>query len=486
MKIEKYQWKNIRATTLFGLALLFMACNPKTEAQVEKTAETVEAQKPKNFVIIFADDLGYGDLSSFGHPTIRTPHLDQMASEGQKWTNFYVGASVCTPSRAALMTGRLPVRNGMTSNVNRVLFPDSHNGLPQTEVTIAEQMKKAGYTTAAIGKWHLGHKEEYLPTSHGFDSYFGIPYSNDMDNVIPFRSPGGYFSFWKSEERKDINTFNVPLMRNTEIIERPADQHTITKRYTEEAIKFINENKEKPFFLYLAHNLPHVPLFASKEFEGNSPRGLYGDTVEEIDHGVGQVLDALKAAGLDKNTLVVFTSDNGPWLLMNQEGGSAGLLRNGKGSTWEGGMREPTIFWAPGSIKPAIITDIGSTMDLFTTFSNMVGVPIPSDRVMDGVDLDPVLFEEKESARKDMFYYRGDRLFAVRVGEYKAHFITQEPYEQEVTQHETPLLYNLNIDPSEKFDIAAEHPEIIQKIRAVVEQHNAKLVKGPDMLKDRG
>ena len=468
-----------------GLLVVTTVCscqgNPREQEQTEFTLR----DKP-NFVIIFADDLGYGDLSSYGHPTIRTPYLDQMANEGQKWTNFYVGASVCTPSRAALMTGRLPVRSGMASSKVRVLFPDSHNGLPQTEVTIAEQMKEAGYATAAIGKWHLGHKEEYLPTSNGFDSYFGIPYSNDMDNVVPFRSMEGYMEFWNSEERKDINTFNVPLMRDTEIVERPANQHTITKRYTEEAVKFIEEKKEEPFFLYLAHNLPHVPLFASEDFEGKSPRGIYGDVVEEIDYSVGQVLKTLKDNGLAENTIVVFTSDNGPWLIMNEEGGSAGLLREGKGSTWEGGMREPCIFWSPGRIKPGVVTDIGTTMDLFTTFSNMVGVPIPDDRVIDGIDLSPVLFEGKESDRNDMFYYRGDKLYAARVGDYKAHFITQAAYGPDITEHDPPLLYNLSVDPSEKYDIASEHPEAIEEIMAVVHAHKDKMVKGPDQLKDRG
>jgi len=467
-----------RHCLVFGIILI---SNSNALGQVGNS----KMEKP-NVIIIFADDLGYGDLSSYGHPTIRTTNLDQMAHEGQKWTNFYVGASVCTPSRAALLTGRLPVRSGMASSVNRVLFPDSHNGLPQSEVTLAEQMKKGGYATAAIGKWHLGHKEEYLPTSHGFDSYYGIPYSNDMDNITPFRSAGGYFEFWKSEERKDINTFNVPLMRDKEIIERPAEQHTITKRYTEEAIKFINEKKDEPFFLYLAHNLPHVPLFASEDFEGRSPRGIYGDVVEEIDHSVGQILGELKKTGLDKNTIVVFTSDNGPWLIMNEEGGSAGLLRNGKGSTWEGGMREPCIFWAPGRIAPGIVTDLGSTMDLFTTFSNIAGIDIPDDRIVDGVDLAPVLFNNESSARKDMFYYRGDKLYAVRVGDFKAHFITQDAYGTEITEHNPPLLYSLNIDPSEKYDISETNSEVIANIMKVVKNHNDKMVKGEDMLKDRG
>ncbi|MEZ4896586.1 MAG: sulfatase [Saprospiraceae bacterium] len=470
---------NIQMVVLFAV-FIFTTCLQSGEKQSKTTGKT-----PFNFVILFADDMGYGDLGVYGHPTIRTPRLDKMASEGQKWTNFYVGASVCTPSRAALLTGRLPVRNGMTSRINRVLFPDSKNGLPAEEVTLAEQLKKAGYATACVGKWHLGSKEQYLPTNNGFDYYYGIPYSNDMDNVADMEAIGGYLKFWTSEERRDIHSFNVPLMRNTEVIERPANQHTITKRYTDETIKFINEHQNNPFFVYLAYNLPHVPLFASEKFEGTSPRGLYGDVVEEIDYHVGRVLDTLQAMGLAENTIVVFTSDNGPWLIMNQEGGSAGLLRNGKGSTWEGGMREPCIFWSPGNIPPGIVTGIGTTMDLYTTFSTLAGVPVPDDRVVDGIDLSETLFRNAPSPRNEMFYYRGDWLYAVRVGDYKAHFITQEAYQPEVTRHDPPLLYNINVDPSEKYDVSAGHPEIIERINDVVRKHNEKLIKGADMLKDR-
>ena len=442
------------------------------------------SQDRPNFVIIFADDLGYGDLGVYGHPTIKTPNLDRMAFEGQKWTNFYVGASVCTPSRAALLTGRLPIRSGMSSAKSRVLFPDSKNGLPASEVTLAEQLKKRGYNTAAIGKWHLGHKEQYLPTNNGFDYYFGIPYSNDMDHV----GKTGYKENAKiGHTAIKIEDFNVPLLRNTAVIERPANQNTITKRYAEEAISFIKENKDAPFFVYLAHNLPHIPLFASQEFLGKSERGLYGDVLEEIDDGVGQILKTLKNEGLAENTIVVFTSDNGPWLPFKTHGGSAGLLRAGKGSTWEGGMREPAIFWGPEHIKPGLISDLGSTMDLFTTFSKMAGASIPDDRVIDGVDITATLLNHEPSPRKSILYYRENELYAARLGDYKAHFITKGVYGQfgDREDHETPILYNLSEDPSEQFDIAEDHPEVIEQINRLIAQHRSKLVKGKDQLAER-
>nr|WP_299174822.1 sulfatase [uncultured Allomuricauda sp.] len=441
--------------------------------------------KKPNFIVIFADDLGYGDLSSYGHPTINTPNLDRMAMEGQKWTNFYVGASVCTPSRAALLTGRLPVRSGMASNEHRVLFPDSKNGLPASEITIAEQLKKVGYGTACIGKWHLGHKKQYLPTNNGFDYYYGIPYSNDMDYIG--KGMGYQKLAQQNPEGIKPENYNVPLLRNTEIIERPANQNTITKRYAEETISFIRKSKNKPFFIYLAHSLPHIPLFASKDFSGKSKRGLYGDVVEEIDHGVGQILKALKEEGLAENTIVVFTSDNGPWLPFKTHGGSAGLLKAGKGTTWEGGMREPAIFWGPGQVKPGLITDIGSTMDLFATFGSMAGVEIPKDRIIDGVDLSETLRNHNSSPRKSILYYRGTNLFAARLGDYKAHFITQGAYGQfgERTEHETPILFNLYHDPSEQYNIAENNTEIIEGINKLVEDHKSKLVKGKDQLAER-
>ncbi len=440
--------------------------------------------EPPNFIIIFTDDLGYGDLGSDGHPTIATPQLDRMAREGQEWTNFYAAASVCTPSRAAILTGRLSVRNGMMSHQRRVLFPDSKHGLPTSEITLAEQLKKAGYRTACIGKWHLGHKEAYLPTNNGFDYYVGIPYSNDMDRVHPLE----WNEYWQQPDSLvKIEHFNVPLIRNTTIVERPADQHTITKRYTEETISFIKENREAPFFVYLAHSLPHIPLFVSKPFEGRSRRGLYGDVIEEIDHGVGKILETIRELGLENSTMVVFTSDNGPWLSFGRNGGSAGLLRAGKGTTYEGGMRVPGIFWGPGYVKPGVVYEIGSTMDLFVTFSQMAGVDLPTDRILDGADLGPVLLKGEKGKRETLFYYRGTDIYAVRYKDFKAHYITEGAYgdfgEKEI--HNPPLLYNISVDPSETENIAEKYPEILQKIDSVVRIHQQHLIKGPDRLAER-
>ena len=447
--------------------------------QILSCKGTSNTMKP-NIIIIFCDDLGYGDLGSYGHPTIRTPNLDTICNSGQKWTNFYAAASVCTPSRAGLLTGRLPIRNGMCSDVRRVLFPYSAGGLPEEEITIAEAVKTQDYATACIGKWHLGHLPRYLPTRHGFDYYFGIPYSNDMDNVshLPgreaFRNPKK--EYW-----------NVPLMRNEEIIERPADQTTITKRYTQEAVEFIKKTKDKPFFLYLAHTMVHVPLFVSKDFQDKSIRGLYGDAVEEIDWGVGEILKTLDEEGKSSNTLLVFTSDNGPWLSYNEQGGSAGLLKEGKGMTWEGGMREPTIFYWPGRIKPDVIMDIGSTLDLFSTVCHLTGAKVPTDRIMDSENLLPVLLNRESSSRQTMFFYRGTQLYAVRKGSYKAHFITEFAYraDNEKQYHDPPLLYHLDHDPSEKYDISQDHPEIIADILKEVKRHRSNLVIGEDQLAKR-
>jgi arylsulfatase A-like enzyme len=434
----------------------------------------------QNFVIIFADDLGYGDIGPFGHPSVNTPNLERMAAEGQRWTQFYVAASVCTPSRAGILTGRLPVRSGMASDARRVLFPDSSGGLPHSEVTIAEVLKQKSYATAAVGKWHLGHLPEWLPMRQGFDSYFGIPYSNDMDAVQMDISRRERFWNAKSEY------FNVPLLQDETVAERPADQDTLTKRYTEKAVEFIKANRSKPFFVYLAHSMVHVPLFASKDFRGKSRRGLFGDAVEEIDWSVGRILDTLRELGLDKNTLVVFTSDNGPWLTFDDHGGSAGPLRMGKGSTWDGGMREPTVFWQPGLVKPGVVRDLGATLDLLPTFAALAGVPAPTDRELDGYDLSAALKGTGQSPRDRIFYYRGTSIWAARQGPWKVHYRSKSGYLQDpIIDHDPPLLYNLEVDPGEKHNVAADHPDIIESIDAMVAEHGATVKPAKDMLADR-
>jgi len=432
-----------------------------------------EAAKP-NIVIIFADDLGYGDLGCYGHPSIRTPNLDRMAAEGMRFTDFYSAAEVCTPSRAALLTGRLPIRSGMCSDARRVLFPGSKGGLPADEITIAEALKARGYATACVGKWHLGHLPEYLPIRHGFDRYFGLPYSNDMDRVAAAKDgTAPRAPYW-----------NVPLMRNEAIVERPAEQTTLTSRYTDEAIGFIREHATRPFFLYFPHTFPHVPLFASEKFKGTSRRGLYGDVVEELDASVGRVLDALRREGIAEKTFVFFTSDNGPWLTQGDGGGSAGLLRDGKGSTWEGGMREPGIAWWPGRIKAGQITSsMASTMDLFVTSLKLAGAEVPSDRIIDGVDMAPILFGAGPGARDSMLYYRGARLYAARKGPFKAHFVTRPGYGSDPpVEHDPPLLFNLDHDPSERFNVAERHPDVLAAIARLVAEHREKLVPGKPQL----
>lgn len=436
--------------------LLFIGCTENLSTDKNESAN----QSP-NVIVIFMDDMGFGDLSSFGHPTIETPNIDRLAREGQKWTNFYTACSVCSPSRGALLTGRYPIRIGLgpTQDRNRVFFPDSGGGLPAKEITIAEMLKAEGYATGMVGKWHLGHLPEYLPTEQGFDSYFGIPYSNDMDAVDGW-SLKTFF------EPPNTNKWNVPLIRNKEIIERPANQHTITRRYTEEAVGFIKENKNNPFFLYFPHSMVHTPLFAGDAFLDSSPRGLYGDVMREVDWSVGQVIKTLEELNLDKNTLVVFTSDNGPWLLMQEHGGSAGLLKNGKGTTWEGGMRVPGIFYMPGTVQPGTITDLGATLDLLPTIAGLTGAKVPSDRPMDGFDLMPVLTKKEKSARDHFIYYRLQDIYAVRNRDYKAHFITETCYTRDNQKEvlDEPLLYQLNHDPSEKYNRAETQPEVLQEL----------------------
>lgn len=442
----------------------------------------VKAQpaKPTNFIVILADDLGYGDLSCYGHPTIRTPNLDQMAVEGTRFTQFYVAANVCTPSRAALLTGRLPVRNGIFGK-RVVFFTNSANGLPHSEITIAKALKTKGYRTGLVGKWHLGSQPQYLPLNYGFDSYFGLPYSNDMGKVGAFSTP-------VSGQVVPANTNPpLPLYRDTKVIETEPDQRLLTKRYTDEVLKFITTNKEKPFFMYYASPFPHVPLYASDGFSGKSKRGLYGDVVEELDWSVGQILKKLKDLKLDKNTVVVFLSDNGPWLIKNrlqETGGSAGPLFEAKGSTYEGGMRVPAIFWGPGLVKANIVsTAVATSMDLFPTILNLAKVDLPKDRVLDGQDIRDILSGKKEKGTDLVYYYDSDRLYAIRKGPWKAHFTTHPSYSPEApVPHDPALLYNLEVDPGERYEIGSKHPEILEYLKAAFDKHRAGVVSVAPLL----
>ncbi len=462
------------------LVVWFVLLLPSLSCHDTGVKQKVSSSRPPNFIVIFCDDLGYGDLGAFGHPTIATPNLDRMAFEGQRWTSFYTGASVCTPSRAALLTGRLPVRSGMCSSTRRVLFPDSAGGLPDSEITIAEALKKIGYSTGAIGKWHLGHLSQFHPDQHGFDYYFGVPYSNDMDRVND--SPPGREVYREPK----MEYWNLPLYRNRTLLERPTDQNTLTKRYTEEAVTFIKQHRDEPFFLYLAQSMVHVPLFRSTGFTDISRRGLYGDVMEELDWSAGQIIQTLKNLELDRNTLVVFTSDNGPWLTYDEQGGSAGLLYYGKGSTWEGGMRVPTIFWGPGIVEPGVIMDPGTTMDLLPTFVSMAGGEIPSEVQLDGSSLVDTITTRSPGPRDTVFYYRGNELWAVRKGAYKAHFLTRSGYgEDKPVAWDPPRLHNLDADPSEKYNISGSHPEVLDEIRKVVDEHRFNLAPGKDQLEQR-
>ncbi|MHA8052684.1 sulfatase family protein [Aquirufa sp. OSTEICH-129A] len=441
-------------------------------------AQSSKKRKP-NFIVIYTDDLGYGDLGTYGNPVIKTPNLDKMAYEGQKWTNFYVASNVCTPSRAALMTGKLPVRIGMESYKRRVLFPDSKGGLPEAELTIAEILKMNNYQTALVGKWHLGHLKQFAPNNNGFDYYFGIPYSNDMD-----RKAGSTFEKLFTPEIED---FNVPLMRNNEIIERPANQNTITQRYTEESVDFIKRNKDKSFFLYLAHSMPHIPLFAGKNFKDKSIRGLYGDVIEELDWSVGQVMKTLKELHLDENTYVIFTSDNGPWKLFKEQGGSSGLLFGAKGTSYEGGMRVPFIVWAPSNIKPKVEMKMGSTLDILPTLCSLAKIEIPNQVKTDGYDLSPLMVQNKDvNPRNEMFFYHATDLFAARLGNYKLYYLKNNPigYPEKIEKLEKPQLFNLSIDPSEQYDIASKNEKKVEEINELVRKHKAGMIPVKSNLED--
>ena len=401
-----------------------------------------KSERPPNFIFILADDLGYQDVGCFGSPLIKTPNLDRMASEGMRFTDFYSAAPVCTPSRAALMTGCYPMRVGLPAVLSATTGLEM--GISSDEILLPQLLKTRGYATACIGKWHLGYDKRFLPTRHGFDYFYGLPHSNDMNKPEP-----------------------VPLMRGEHVIERPAIIETLTERYTDEAIKFITKHKDEPFFLYLPHTFPHTPLAASERFKGKSERGLYGDVVETIDWSAGRILDTLKELGLDENTLVIFTSDNGPWLIKGKDGGSALPLRGGKAQTWDGGMREPCIMRWPGHIPSgSTCSEMATMMDVYPTLAHLSGAKVPTDRIIDGKDIRPLMTGEKDakSPHDVFFYYRVDRLEAVRSGKWKLIL----PHKDVSTKEDVPpALYDLKTDIGETTDLSVKYPSIVKRLQAM-------------------
>lgn len=410
--------------------------------------------------------MGYADIGPFGAEGYETPHLDRMAKEGRAFTDFHVGRSVCSPSRAALMTGCYPVRVGVAGN----FAPKSRNGLDPDEITIAEVVKQKGYATAMFGKWHLGHFPDFLPVKQGFDEWFGLPYSNDM---------------WPHHPDPKYKFPDLPLMNGAEIINPAIDdeiQKNLTTWYTERAVKFIEQKKDLPFFIYLAHAQPHVPLFVSDKFKGSTKRGLYGDVVAELDWSVGQILDALKRTKIDENTLVVFTSDNGPWLLYGDHGGSAGALREGKGTSFEGGFRVPCLMRWPGTI-PAGTTcsEFAATLDLLPTLAGLAGAMVPLDRIIDGKDIRSLMVgdTDAQSPHEVFYYYAGRNLQAVRSGKWK--MVLPHKYSQPSVPGNGGLngkrgsrpiglsLFDLQSDVSEKVNVADANPNVVRELQVLAE-----------------
>jgi arylsulfatase A len=431
------------ASSTPGLKRLVTAVLVALAITTNSAAGQQSAARP-NFVVILVDDMGMGDLSSTGHPTIRTPHIDRMALEGLRFTSLY-SAPVCTPARGMFMTSRYPVRTGLVSPTG----PAESSGIKSDEVTLPEALRAQGYRTAMFGKWHLGDFDTdttFNPTKHGFDTFLGIPYSHD------YNPPKG-----------------VPLYHDMRLVEQPVVHSTMTKRFTEEAVRFIRNSAGRPFFIYLAHPMPHVPVASSREFHGHSLAGRYGDAVEELDWSVGQIITALQQRHVDRNTVLVFMSDNGPWIDAGLQAydrgergvksqgdvGWAGLLRGGKGSTWEGGVRVPGIVRWPGTVAGGRVTaEIVSILDWFPTFVHLAGGRMPTDRAIDGVDLTPLLRGIGPSPRTELFYFLGSTLEAVRDGEWKLRVAGG------------PQLFNLNTDPAERYNVASIHPVIVTRLRA--------------------
>jgi len=466
---DLYKWalRPLRAAA-FQSTLLVSAVSARAE----------EPPEPPNVVVIFVDDMGYGDLGCYGAPKIETPEIDRMANEGMRFTSFYVAAAVCSPSRASLLTGRYTGRNG----VNQVYFPWKESGMRRDEVTIAEVLKPRGYATATIGKWHLGHLPHFLPTSQGFDYFYGIPYSNDMTIAsdmqvaedVEFTGAYTLEELRADQAQASTGDFSglktkVPLMEGAQIIEYPAHQPTLTRRFFDRAIHFIEENRDSSFFVYLNPTMPHFPLSASEQFLGTSAGGLYGDAVEEIDWNVGRLLDFLRSHGLADNTIVIFASDNGPSIQRGPDvAGSAGPFRAGKSTLYEGGFRVPAVAWGPGRIAQGTVYDgIASTLDLLPTFAAMAGAELPDDRIIDGHDITDVLADPKTPSPYDAFYYFDNDavLRGVRIGGWK--YLESRDWNNNLEQAE---LYNLADDVGESVNLVDELPGKAEELRQATER----------------
>ncbi len=446
------------------------------------TAGAVHGAKP-NFVIIFTDDQGYGDLSCFGSKTIRTPNIDRIAKEGRKFTSFMVASPVCTPSRSALLTGCYPKRVGMHQHV---LFPSSTKGLNPKEHTIADHLKSQGYATACFGKWHLGHHKEVLPTANGFDTYYGIPYSNDMNHPDNKGKPRGGWQgmdiLWNDPE-STLTKWKTPLLEDEEIVELPVDQRTVTRRYTQKSIDFIKANKDKPFFVYLPHSMPHIPLYVPDEVRDPDPKNAYINTIEHIDTEVGRLLKTLDELELSSNTYVIYTTDNGPWLPFRHHGGSAGPLRDGKGSTFEGGQRVPCVMRGPGIPSGTVCNELTSTIDILPTIASLTGKPLPSNKI-DGLDASGLWKgTAKQSSRKEFLYYTSRGVIeGIRSGNWK--LLVKKPRaprrgyaDQSKNRPPQVFLFDLVKDVGEQNNLAKAKQETVKKLRVRMEAIDSEITK---------
>jgi len=423
--------------------------------------------KPKvpatpNIILIMVDDMGYGDAGCYGNRTIATPHIDALAAGGIRFTDFYSAGAWCVPSRRGLMTGVHPYREGL----NRDTLSSS--------ITMAEMLKRQGYATALLGKWHLGMREGLHPLDQGFDYYYGTPGSNDVP------APEGKSQNYDVLQTAKEEDWPVPLLRNRERIELPAKQSLFTKRYTEESIRFIKKNRNKPFFLYLAHNMPHVPIFASEKFKGRSKGGIYGDVIEELDWSVGEIVKTLRQEGIIENTLVIFTSDNGPWSMFKEFGGTARPLRGEKGTGWEGATGVPAIFRWPGKIEPGVSSAFMVNLDIYATVAAITESELPTGYKLDSLDMSGVLFRGEDSPRKSYLFFsagRWDVPFSYRSGSYRIHFrsneILRDPFTGDdvpVTEYDPPLLFDLKKDRGETTNIAHDKPEVLKRM---IEEYHA-------------